>query len=166
MTLFYSLKTQKFSTVDYVFILVKWGTLSSFRSFFKGLFTICNCNCDFFLPLQMVVADQPWRGGKNLLFDKIFAKNCIKLKEIGQRGGTSLVPSWIRQSIGCVGFNVNVPMVRLPQQHEIQCSPLVVRNKSQKQLHHVNNPKDGSKKFPTRSTIVTMNKLKTLRGTR
>ena len=59
----------------------------------------------------------PRRGGNNRLLDKMFAKNCIKLKEIGQRGGTPLVPPWIRQSMGCVGFNVNVHTVRLAQQN-------------------------------------------------
>ena len=27
-----------------------------------------------------------WEGGKNLLFDKIFAENCMKMKEIGPIG--------------------------------------------------------------------------------
>ena len=50
----------------------------------------------------------PWRGGKNLLFGKIFAKSCIKMKEIGPGGHASLAPSppppthtHIRQ---CIGF--------------------------------------------------------------
>ena len=34
----------------------------------------------------------PWGGGENLSFVKIFAENCMKMKEIGQRGGTSLEP--------------------------------------------------------------------------
>ena len=41
-------------------------------------------------------------GGKNLLFDKIFTKNCMKMKEIEQRGGVSLP------------FPMNPPMVRIP----------------------------------------------------
>ena len=29
----------------------------------------------------------PWVWGENLLFGKIFAKNCMKMKEIGPAGG-------------------------------------------------------------------------------
>ena len=50
----------------------------------------------------------PWRrgegeakpsGGTSNLFDKIFAENCIKMKEIGPRGVGACLPCapWIRQ---------------------------------------------------------------------
>ena len=35
-----------------------------------------------------------WVWGKNLLFDKIFAENCMKMKEIGLRRGRA---PWVRQ---------------------------------------------------------------------
>ena len=35
---------------------------------------------------------QPQRWAENLLFGHIFPKNCMKMKEIGPRGGASLVP--------------------------------------------------------------------------
>ena len=34
----------------------------------------------------------PWVWGKNLLFDKIFAENCMEMAEIGPRGGAFLAP--------------------------------------------------------------------------
>ena len=34
----------------------------------------------------------PWVWGKNLLFGKIFAENCMKMKEIGPEGPVSLAP--------------------------------------------------------------------------
>ena len=36
------------------------------------------------------------RGDANLLFDKIFAETCMKMKEIGQSKGAFLAPS-----LGC-----------------------------------------------------------------
>ena len=44
---------------------------------------------------------QPQGGGANLLFGQIFAENCMKTKEIGSRGCTSLTPPWIRQCNCC-----------------------------------------------------------------
>ena len=35
----------------------------------------------------------PYVWGDNLLFDKIFAENCMKMKEIGPREGASLASS-------------------------------------------------------------------------
>ena len=36
------------------------------------------------------------KRGANLLFGKTFAKNCMKLTEIGVMEGTFLTPPWIR----------------------------------------------------------------------
>ena len=42
----------------------------------------------------------PWIWAEKLLFGKIFAKNCTKMKEIGPRGGTHppmvimVMPAW------------------------------------------------------------------------
>ena len=55
--------------------------------------------------VQWQIQDFPGGGAnrlvldKNLLFGKIFAKNCMEIKEIGLRGGVpSALPStWIRQ---------------------------------------------------------------------
>ena len=38
-----------------------------------------------------------WVWGKNLLFDKIFAKTCIKMKEISPREARPSPLPWIRQ---------------------------------------------------------------------
>ena len=46
---------------------------------------------------------QPLSLGKNLLFDKIFSANCIKMKEIGPRGRCIKIPSAPLGSAGVFG---------------------------------------------------------------
>ena len=36
--------------------------------------------------------DNPRTGGANLLFDKVFTENCMKMKEIGRRGVSPMPP--------------------------------------------------------------------------
>ena len=36
------------------------------------------------------------KGVRHLLFGKMIAANCMKMKEIGPRGRASLAPPWIR----------------------------------------------------------------------
>ena len=35
----------------------------------------------------------PWDRSENLMFDKIFVDNCVKMKEIGPSGGVPSTPS-------------------------------------------------------------------------
>ena len=52
-----------------------------------------------------------WVWGKNSIFGKIFAKNCMEMKEIGPRGGMSLAPSpWIRQCCPLQGEMLDSPL--------------------------------------------------------
>ena len=57
---------------------------------------------------QWRIHDFPERGANsqsgcaNLLFCKLFAENCMKMKEFGsQDGRVSLVPPWIHQCFKC-----------------------------------------------------------------
>ena len=54
---------------------------------------------DFSMSIAVADPGSPTgEGGANLLVEKSFAENCMKIKEIGPRGGASLVSLSLRSA--------------------------------------------------------------------
>ena len=86
------------------------------------------------------------KGGANLLFGQIMHENCMKMKEIGPGGGTSLVPHWIHQWLAQIKLHhSNLRSIEITNDinmnygHLLMCDYLLMADESCLKILHSSN---------------------------